>query len=222
MDFYWQTFLKTIPSHCQFWRTWMLFLTPFWTKTVLVTKMWCSHMVQIWDPMLGLIIDVRAPQATFPAAALSRVWVLRFVYLVFPIRLYNNHKYCSPPSTKTSRDEQLLLGACILPWYLTFLWCEPAFSVVNAALALKVVCPMFPGRFLHLSSESSNGLAGSFLNWKFCLYIPFVLGRDVEVQGCIQLEGFFYISSSTFKLLAHFQSNWQSCWAAHAGSWQNN
>jgi len=112
-DFYRQTFLKTIPSHCQFWRTWMLFLTPFPTKTVLVTKMWCSHMVQIWDPMLGLIIDVQAPQATFLAAALLWVWVLRFVYLVFPIRLYNDHKYSSPPSTKTSRDEWLLLGACL-------------------------------------------------------------------------------------------------------------
>ena len=90
-DFYQQTFLKTIPSHCWFWRTWMLFSTPFQTKTVLVTKMWCSHMVQIWDPMLGLIIDVRAPWATFLAAALLWVWVLRCIYLVFPIRLYNDH-----------------------------------------------------------------------------------------------------------------------------------
>jgi len=69
--------------------------------------------------MLGLIIDVRAPQATFPAATLSRVWVLRFVYLVFPIRLYNDHKYSSPPnSTKTSRDERLLLEA----WVFSCFW----------------------------------------------------------------------------------------------------
>jgi len=100
-DFYRWTFLKTIPSHCRFWRTWMLFSTPFQTKTVLVTKMGCSHMVQIWDPMLGLIIDVWAPQATFLAAALLWVWVLRFVYLVFPIRLYNNHKYSSCPIQKS-------------------------------------------------------------------------------------------------------------------------
>jgi len=70
-----------------------------------------SHRPWSWDPTLGLIIDVQAPQATFPAAALSWVWVLRFVYLVFPIRLYNNHKYSSPSSMKTSQDEWLLLGA---------------------------------------------------------------------------------------------------------------
>jgi len=75
----------------------------------------------VWDPMLGLIIDVRAPRATFPAATLSRVWVVRFVYLVFPIRLYNDHKYSSPPSTKTSRDEQLLLGAWRNSGELTYL-----------------------------------------------------------------------------------------------------
>ncbi|KIJ91782.1 hypothetical protein K443DRAFT_71044, partial [Laccaria amethystina LaAM-08-1] len=27
---------------------------------------------QIWDPMLGLITDLRAPRLTFPAASLSR------------------------------------------------------------------------------------------------------------------------------------------------------
>jgi hypothetical protein len=50
-----------------------------------------------WDPTLGLINDVRDPRMTFPAAALSRAFVLSFVYLVFPIRLYNDHKYSSPP-----------------------------------------------------------------------------------------------------------------------------
>ena len=51
----------------------------------------------VWDPTLGLINDVRAHRWPFLAAALSQAWVLRFVYLVFPIRLYNDHKYSSPP-----------------------------------------------------------------------------------------------------------------------------
>ena len=38
---------------------------------------------QIWNPMLGLINDLRDDRATIPAAALSRVWVLRFVCLPF-------------------------------------------------------------------------------------------------------------------------------------------
>ena len=41
-----------------------------------------------WDPTLGLINDLRAPRQTFPAAALSRVRVLSFVYLFTPI---NDH-----------------------------------------------------------------------------------------------------------------------------------
>jgi hypothetical protein len=76
-----------------------------------VTRLFLDHMVQIWDPMLGLINDLGVPRMTFPAAALSRAFVLSFVYLVFPIRLYNDHKYSSPPSSKASRDERLLLGA---------------------------------------------------------------------------------------------------------------
>jgi len=85
---------------------------PKWCWWPKCDALFLDHMVQIWDPMLGLIIDVQAPWATFPAAALLWVWVLRFVYLVFPIRLYNDHKYSSPPSMKTSQDEWLLLGAC--------------------------------------------------------------------------------------------------------------
>jgi len=77
--------------------------------------MWCTwfldYIVWVWDPMLGLINNVQAPWWPFLAAALLLIWVLRFVYLVFPIRLYNDHKYSSPPSTKTLRDEQLLLEA---------------------------------------------------------------------------------------------------------------
>ena len=38
---------------------------------------------QTWNPMLGLINDLRDDRATIPAAALSRVWVLRFVCLHF-------------------------------------------------------------------------------------------------------------------------------------------
>ena len=38
-------------------------------------------MVQIWNPMLGLIIDVQAPRATFPAAALLRVCQFEFLGL---------------------------------------------------------------------------------------------------------------------------------------------
>jgi hypothetical protein len=45
-------------------------------------------MVLTWDPMLGLINDLRAPSTTFPAAALSQAQVLSFVYLFNPI---NDH-----------------------------------------------------------------------------------------------------------------------------------
>ena len=41
-----------------------------------------------WDPILGLINDLRAARTTFPAAALSRVRVLSFVYLFTAI---NDH-----------------------------------------------------------------------------------------------------------------------------------
>jgi len=88
-----------------------------------------DHMVQIWDPMLGLIIDVQAPWATFPAAALLWVWVLRFVYLVFPIRLYNDHKYSSPPSMKTSQDKWLLLGA----WDSSYSWKNYCTNMTNSS-----------------------------------------------------------------------------------------
>jgi len=95
-----------------------------------------------WDPTLGLIIDVRAPQATFPAAALSRVWVLRFVYLVFPIRLYNDHKYSSPPSTKTSRDKWLLLGAWVYRSRVTGDgWCWSVFKSRSELCMLNIPFP---------------------------------------------------------------------------------
>ena len=117
------------PITLSIWRTWMLFSTPFWTKMVLVTKMWCSHMVQIWDPMLGLITDLQAPQLTFLAAALSQAWALTFVYLFFPITLYNHQISHTTNSTSfrpvpTSRRSltlghdsstgHSLLGACPL------------------------------------------------------------------------------------------------------------
>jgi hypothetical protein len=41
-------------------------------------------------PMLGLSTDLRAPQLTFPAASLSQAQALTFVYLFFPITLYNH------------------------------------------------------------------------------------------------------------------------------------
>ena len=73
----------------------------FLSKTVFMTEMWhawsLDYIAWVWDPMLGLINDVQAPHLHFLAAAISQVWVLRFVYLVFPIRLYNNHQYSSPP-----------------------------------------------------------------------------------------------------------------------------
>jgi len=49
-----------------------------------------DHMVQIWDPTLGLITDLWTPQLTFPAAALLQARALIFVYLFFPITLYNH------------------------------------------------------------------------------------------------------------------------------------
>jgi len=64
----------------------------FFPKLVLVTEMWHARVpwlqVQIWDPTLGLINDLRAPRLTLTAAALSRVRVLSFVYLFTPI---NDH-----------------------------------------------------------------------------------------------------------------------------------
>jgi len=88
-DFYGQTFLKTIPSHCRFWKTWMLFSTPFQTKTVLVTKMWCfvpwSHGAD-----LGPNVRVNHWSPSSPTDFSGSPRALTFVYLFFPITLYNH------------------------------------------------------------------------------------------------------------------------------------
>src|SRR6266498_407642 len=73
----------------------------FFSKMVLVTT--CDVIVT-WNPMLGLITDLRDDRATIPAAALSRVRVLRFVCLHF-----DHHGFVRPP--KNERYERLLLGA---------------------------------------------------------------------------------------------------------------
>jgi len=95
----------------------------FFSKMMFMTEMWhtwfLDYIVWVWDPTLGLINDVWAPWWPFLAATLSQVWVLRFVYFVFPIRLYNDHKYSSPPSMKTLQDEWLLLGAWPRTCYCT-------------------------------------------------------------------------------------------------------
>ena len=67
--------------------------------------------------MLGLITDLRAPRLTFPAAALSRARALTFVYLFFPITLYNHKISHTANSMKRliERYEWLLLGACLRP-----------------------------------------------------------------------------------------------------------
>ncbi|KIJ92696.1 hypothetical protein K443DRAFT_113180, partial [Laccaria amethystina LaAM-08-1] len=64
-------------------------------------------------PMLGLITDLRAPRLTFPAASLSRARALTFVYLFFPITLYNHKISHTANSMKRliKRYEWLLLGA---------------------------------------------------------------------------------------------------------------
>src|SRR6266511_745618 len=56
--------------------------------------------------MLGLITDLRDDRAIIPAAALSRVRVLRFVCLHF-----DHHRFVRLP--KNERYERLLLGACL-------------------------------------------------------------------------------------------------------------
>ena len=69
--FYWQRFLKTILSHCWLSRTWTLFLT-LWAlfeqfgQWVFVFFRWwpkcdAPGSLQIWDPTLGLINDLRVP-----------------------------------------------------------------------------------------------------------------------------------------------------------------
>ena len=73
-----------------------------------------------WDPTLGLINDLWVPRMTFPAASLSRVWVLSFVYLFTPI---NDHiiRFVIPliVCRLIERYERLHFGAwkCIAHWF---------------------------------------------------------------------------------------------------------